>query len=235
MPRKLGFLLECDPGTTLGGSCLRDVKNMEQHLKTRCGFDTIHTFTTGGKYGQPANKFIDALKQFATSCDNADDNLIVVLVSGHGFQTPDRNGDETDGMDEMINIGSRTIIDDELNAVVLQFKCKAILLSDTCHSGTMFDLPFVTTDNGKMFIDKFRNTKTTMGNIISLSACSDQQLSMCDIGDLAGFGGSLTVSILEPNVLEDVVSFDTSRILKGYASIKNRVRKLNQQCVLSTT
>ncbi len=231
---KVGFLLECDPGTTLGGSCLRDVKNMESHLKLRCGFDTIHTFTTNNRYGQPAIKFTESLKQFVASTDNTPENSVVILVSGHGFSTSDRNGDESDGMDEMINIGSRTIIDDELYNIVSQLKCRAILLSDTCHSGTMFDMPFVTNDHAKTFIDKHHNTKANIGNIISLSACSDQQLSMCDIGDIAGFGGSLTVSVLEPGVLEDIVSFDAARILKGYTSIKERVHKLNQQCMLST-
>ena len=231
---KIGLLLECDPGTTLGGSCLRDVKNMETHLINRCKFDKVYAFTTSGRYGSSADQFIDALKQTRIEVEDHPDALVVVLISGHGYTTCDTNGDETDGQDEMISIGSRSIIDDELYSVVSQYECNMVLLSDTCHSGTMFDLPYVSNDDGRTFTNKLHEQKTQLGKVVSLSACSDQQLSMCDIGDVAGFGGSLTVSVLEPDILELIVSTDTASILKGYTLIKDRLLKLNQRCVLST-
>jgi hypothetical protein len=207
---------------------------METHLLNRCKFDKVLAFTTSGRHGSSASQFIDALKQTRIEVEDHPDALVVVLISGHGYTTYDANGDETDGQDEMITIGSRIIIDDELYSVVTQYKCNMVLLSDTCHSGTMFDLPFVSNDDGTTFNDKHNQQKTCIGKVVSLSACSDQQLSMCDIGDVAGFGGSLTVSVLEPGILELIVSTDTTSILKGYALVKDRLLKLNQRCVLST-
>jgi hypothetical protein len=60
------------------------------------------------------------------------------MISGHGYQKRD-DGDEKDGLDEYISY----ITDDELYNLLIKIKdkCKRIVcLTDTCHSGAMFDL-----------------------------------------------------------------------------------------------
>jgi hypothetical protein len=227
---KYAILLECDPGNTLGGSCIRDVRNMAEHLVNRCMFDShnIHVLTTNSPFqkamsekysGYPAKEFFNVIKNVKNISNEND--TIVFLISGHGYQTADRNGDETDGLDEMISIGFRNIIDDDIYVSIKDMKSKMILLSDTCHSGTMFDLPHV--------VNNLPNTK--LGNMISISACADAQLSMCDIGEKTGFGGSLTTSVLEDSVLEMLVSGNT---IDAFNLILARLRLLNQTAILST-
>ena len=225
---KYAILLECDPNNTLGGSCIRDVKNMSEHLISRCNFKQtdIHILTTNQSFQKsnsekyqihPANQFTDIVNSIKKkTCEH---DTIIILISGHGYQTQDTNRDENDGLDEMISIGSRNIIDDEIYILINDIKCKVIMLSDTCHSGSMFDLPN----------NDFRQKK--IGNLISISACSDSQLSMCDIGEKTGFGGSLTTSVLEDGILEVLINGD---IFVAFNKIRDRLHLLNQNAILSS-
>lgn len=221
------LLVECDPGTTLGGSCLRDVQNMATHLISRCQYKPDNIIITTTFCLSEDKKIKNVIYQQSKSFFNLFDEIleknpkkILVLLSGHGFSVKDHNGDEKDGQDEAIRI-ERIIIDDEIrNNIVQKAKqqnIKLILLSDTCHSGTMFDL----SDNNNILYDAF-----------SISACSDNQLSMCDVGETTGFGGSLTTAILNlPTALEDINNFTPE---KAYKNISNQLQKLNQKVIFSS-
>lgn len=228
---KYAILLECDPYNTLGGSCIRDVKNMADNLVKRCHFNTqnIHIATTNTSLlsqtypiypthsSNEIFKIISNIKDVSTK-----DDIIVLLISGHGYQTQDTNHDEIDGLDEMISIGSKNIIDDELFGLIKNIKSRVVMLSDTCHSGTLFDLPKTITNPTPL---------TNFGNLISISACTDGQLSMCDIGEKTGFGGSLTCSVLEDDTLEMLIDGD---IIGAFKKISTRLKLLNQNTILSS-
>ena len=73
---------------------------------------------------------------------------IVVYFSGHGTQVPDTSGDEADGQDEAwspSDIGRRSghfvneqVTDDEIAAAFRRLSGREVLLiSDSCHSGTL--------------------------------------------------------------------------------------------------
>jgi hypothetical protein len=81
-----------------------------------------------------------------------------------------------------------------------------VLIADTYHSGTMFDLPLIRA-GGRW--NNHTNRKLTIGSkALAVGGCTDSQFSMCDICNEIGFGGSLTVALLEcPNVLEEVIHF----------------------------
>jgi hypothetical protein len=224
------LLVECDPGNTLGGSCCRDVHNMATYLLEN-GIDSknIHILLTNlnkrkmdnVKYS-PTQKLLSILDDLELSVGDT----LIVLLSGHGYSTGDCNGDEVDGRDECINIG-QTIVDDTLyEKIVLKHNKSGInllLLSDTCHSGTMFDLPY---NSGLKSTRRLDDLKV---NAISVSACSDSQLSMCDIGNIAGFGGSLTVALLEyGNVFWELINMNYGKI----DTIFNRLKLLNQTGLL---
>lgn len=246
---KYAILIECDPGNTLGGSCWRDVKNMAIHLIDRCTFipKNIFILTTN----TPNNKnMIQGEKYQGINYKNArtdifktyedilkcDAEQIVILASGHGFSVRDNNNDEPDGKDEAINVG-RQIADDEFYSGIVNkcaSNCNLVLLSDTCHSGTMFDLNLVYDPNKKDWIKSTKRftDNNQKQNIISLSACSDSQLSMCDIGDVTGFGGSLTTAVLNlPNVLEDMINHQ--KIIEAYEKVQNSLKLLGQTVILS--
>ena len=88
--------------------------------------------------GELNSWFIDGTK--------ADDELLFYF-SGHGFQTPDQNGDEQDNQDEAIAAydalvkGSNVqnmISDDEIEEVFAKLSDRSVtMIIDSCHSGTL--------------------------------------------------------------------------------------------------
>ncbi|QKF94599.1 hypothetical protein QKU48_gp1141 [Fadolivirus algeromassiliense] len=235
---KFALLIECDPGNTLGGSCLRDIENMAKYLIVECDFKpyNIYLLTTNPSY-KPKNVNVNhmlSINMFHVfnEINKKNPGFMVILLSGHGFSVQDNNGDEIDGRDEAINIG-RQVLDDEIyNNIVVKLKCNALLLSDTCHSGTMFDLPYIYNYQSKSFIRQTKRNDQFNNKLLSLSACSDQQLSMCDVGDLTGFGGSLTTAVLNINdVLKNLINL--TNFDETYNSIQSRLSMLNQNLIMA--
>lgn len=69
---------------------------------------------------------------------------LVVYYIGHGTYTADTSGDEVDGQDECLLMMDGVIIDDDLYKAINKHKhpsSKLILLTDCCHSGTIYDVP----------------------------------------------------------------------------------------------
>ncbi len=79
---------------------------------------------------------------------------VFFFYAGHGFQAPDNNGDEQDGMDEVVTPfdtkiaiqGNKVILpdentfirDDKFNDFIAQLSGRrAVLMFDSCHSGTL--------------------------------------------------------------------------------------------------
>ena len=244
----LALLIECDPGQTLGGSCLRDVNNMAKSiLEFNKNNIQIVIFTTNlnkiPKFNNITYVDINNLSQTIQSLQNAPYEIVTVLISGHGYTIPDQDGDEISHMDDAIYTGKTYLSDDIIyDMIVKQLKCKnMLLLSDTCHSGTMFDLPYLLTDDIKGTFVKYTNRNDVLDKYaISISACSDQQLSMCDIGDKTGFGGSLTTALLNiDNCLAQltlgILSHSKQIILGEFSKIKYRLKMLNQIAQLESS
>nr|POF15037.1 metacaspase-1a [Quercus suber] len=75
--------------------------------------------------------------------------------SGHGGQTPDLDGDEEDGYDEVIYpVDFRQaghIVDDEMHRIMVQTLQPGVRLTaifDSCHSGSALDLPYIYSTQG---------------------------------------------------------------------------------------
>ena len=77
---------------------------------------------------------------------------LVFHFSGHGVQKLESNGDEADGYDEALcpvdfeDPRGGVILDDKINTTIVRplgrgVKLHAIM--DTCHSGTILDLPYL--------------------------------------------------------------------------------------------
>lgn len=169
----IAILIECDHSNTLGGSCSRDVIQVAKLLRDMCNVPTNNIAIIGGNrtkmlcksvfgaqagasmYLAPSDRGIltKALNQCLSHCHPT---TLYIHISGHGYQTSDdsKNGDEVDGLDEYIILGDSATTtgqrwrDDDLLAWlktnVLRQQIKAVLLTtDTCHSGTMWDLPYI--------------------------------------------------------------------------------------------
>lgn len=93
-------------------------------------------------------------------------NDLTIFYTGHGASIEDEDGDEDDGYDEVMLFDDGYVLDDELCKYLIRYAhgTRILLLTDCCHSGTMWDL-----DSGNM------GSRKLPPNIISISAAKDSQ------------------------------------------------------------
>jgi hypothetical protein len=89
-----------------------------------------------------------AMRWLVNGCDSGDS--LVFHFSGHGVQKLDMNDDEVDGYNEALCPvdfeQSGKILDDEINEMIVRPLGRGVKLHaivDTCHSGTILDLPYL--------------------------------------------------------------------------------------------
>ena len=142
---------------------------------------------------------VEALNALVTRAGWAD--RIVFQFSGHGTWVPDRSGDEADGRDEAMVMAGLSfgdlLTDDELQQIFsgLQYGTGALVLSDSCHSGTIskFNSPLSVARGKRKFISPIDlDTPLSFEKVIELekraasvprrtsgliSGCADQEYS----------------------------------------------------------
>jgi len=126
------------PGTHMDlAGCVNDAKAWAAELGAR-GFEVTQLLD------QQATKaaMVEGLRRVIGEAGAGD--LVVITFSGHGTYVPDMNGDEVDGLDEGlcphdIQTGGGALLDDELHELFAQRKAgvRLVLISDSCHSGTV--------------------------------------------------------------------------------------------------
>lgn len=122
-------------GSDLSG-CVNDANDWSAALTQR-GF-TVKKLLDAKATGANMRTGIGQLVSSAVSGD-----LVVIQYSGHGSYVPDTDGDEPDGVDEVLcphDIDSRgPLTDDELFDLFSARKpgVKVVMISDSCHSGSV--------------------------------------------------------------------------------------------------
>ncbi|KAF5312952.1 hypothetical protein D9619_003804 [Psilocybe cf. subviscida] len=120
--------------------------------------------------------------------DACQNDALFLHYSGHGGQTPDLDGDEADGFDEVIYPldfkAQGHITDDEMHEIMvspLPHGCRLTALFDACHSGTVLDLPYIYSPHGRLkgahVSPRWMQKKSTPADVISWSGCADEQTS----------------------------------------------------------
>lgn len=108
--------------------CDVDAKGVND-LLTKNGFSTKLFMNSAAKWG-PVKA---AIFESASSLQAGD--LLVVMISSHGGQLPDDNGDEKDGMDETLCMWDGQVRDDEVLKMIHQMPpIRLVLINDQCHS-----------------------------------------------------------------------------------------------------
>lgn len=139
-------------------------------------------------YKRPTKHNIQMAMQWLVQGVQPGDSL-VFHFSGHGLQQRNYTGDEIDGYDETLcpldYETAGTIVDDEINATLvrpLPYGARLHAIIDSCHSGTMLDLPFLCRMNrsGGYIWEDHRPPSgvfkgTSGGEVISFSGCDDNQ------------------------------------------------------------
>lgn len=112
--------------------CEKDAKAM-LNISSNIGYKPILLLTKQAT----STRLLSELK--AASMTLSNDDVLLVSYAGHGAQIPDKTGDEIDGYDETWCLYDRMLVDDELSNAWSNFKpgVKIIVISDSCHSGTV--------------------------------------------------------------------------------------------------
>lgn len=117
-----------------------DARSITEILKTRYDFEVKTLLNSEATRQEIINLFDEWLVQGTKPGD-----LVVFYYSGHGSQVPDFNGDESDGLDEVLlpydfqRIGGHNIIIDDEFGVMLRklVNREVVVIIDACHAGTM--------------------------------------------------------------------------------------------------
>lgn len=180
--------------------CINDALNIQQRLVQKGGFleRNIVLLTDDTTKKPTKNNILKAFADMLTAAQPGD--LLFFLYSGHGYRTRDTNGDEADGMDEMIvTLDLQGILDDELKQM-LQLRLKQgvtlVALFDSCFSGSVLDLRYQYLDS--LNYDKYTEypqEAETKGAVLMISGCTDQQTSADAVINQRA-GGAMTCSLL---------------------------------------
>ncbi|KAK3335222.1 Metacaspase-1A [Cercophora scortea] len=138
--------------------CINDTKNVSNFLIERYNYKRedmiILTDDQRDPVMQPTKANILRAMQWLVSGAQPNDSLFL-HYSGHGGQTDDLDGDEEDGHDEVIYpVDYETaghIVDDEIHFTVvkpLQAGVRLTAIFDSCHSGSVLDLPYLYSTKG---------------------------------------------------------------------------------------
>ncbi|ORX61218.1 Metacaspase Yca1 [Piromyces finnis] len=130
--------------------CINDVKNISQLFSKKYGFKQAVILTDDNqdpKKKPTYDNIVNAMKWLVKDAKSGDS--LVFHYSGHGGTVKDLDGDEIDGLDETILPCDYTengqIIDDEIYKLLVEplpKGCKLTAIFDSCHSGTIMDLPY---------------------------------------------------------------------------------------------
>jgi len=171
--------------------CANDAKNMRQFLMDVYGFrsqDILLLVDEGRASVRPTRKEMFNAMSWLTKGAHPHDSLFF-HYSGHGGQTPDKSGRESDGKDEVIfpvdfeQAGD--IVDNELHDALvppLPAGCRLTAIFDSCHSGTVLDLPYLHSAHGRLrgmthITRRAIQRGASPSDVICFAACKDDETS----------------------------------------------------------
>lgn len=138
--------------------CINDTRNVSAFLMERYSYKREDMVILTDDQNDPVLKPTKAniIRAMQWLVDGAQPNDALFLhYSGHGGQTEDLDGDEDDGYDEVIYPvdfkQAGHIVDDEIHNYVvkpLQAGVRLTAIFDSCHSGSVMDLPYIYSTKG---------------------------------------------------------------------------------------
>jgi len=177
------------PEIGLNGCCT-DAYNTKEMLLNRFGFlnENIIILTDDNisvtKESNTSN-IENSLNQLVDKT-NENAKLIIIFYSGHGTQNPDEIGGdfEIDGNDECWVLSDYKttgyFTDDKLRNLFLNRliqNVNVLIISDSCHSGSMADLSWTYNSSTKKVVNTKTKVDNLKPNIWQISGCMDSQYS----------------------------------------------------------
>lgn len=164
--------------------CIYDAMRIKNMLINSLGFSSEHIYILVDEKENATThyeikKILETLKN--KSLRTSDE--LWIYYSGHGNSVIDTNGDENDGKDSVIlpsdYMENGYISDDDLYEWLSDIQCKIILIFDSCHSGTIADLPwkFTYREPNDILIERERDIEMENKYVFTLSGSTDPQNS----------------------------------------------------------
>lgn len=213
--------------------CINDVMNVKRFLMTQWGYRDedilmLRDDTRNPRRMPTRKNMIEAMRWLVK--DARPHDSLFFHYSGHGGQIPDTNGDEIDGLNEVIYPvdykKAGVIVDDEMHIIMvkpLPAGCRLTAIFDSCHSGTALDLPYFYQTNGRLkgnqVAPKARGLKASSADVISFTACRDEQTSVDTVRKGVSVGAMSYA----------FVTSLTQKPLQSYQQLLRSVREVLQQ------
>jgi metacaspase-1 len=140
--------------------CINDARAVSAFLQDRFGYKEEDMVVLTDDQRDPRSiptraNIIKAMHWLVAGAQTND--TLFLHYSGHGGQTKDLDGDEDDGFDEVIYPvdfqQAGHIVDDEIHDIMVKPLMPGVRLTglfDSCHSGTVMDLPFLYSTKGAL-------------------------------------------------------------------------------------
>ncbi|KAI9322546.1 peptidase C14, caspase domain-containing protein [Dichotomocladium elegans] len=144
--------------------CINDVHNVKDFIVSFYGFSEQNMKILTDDQKDPTQtptraNILAALQWLVEGAEDGDSFFL--HYSGHGGFVEDDNGDEPDGFDETIfpvdfdqyEGTTGQIRDDDLHQILvlpLPAGCRLTAIFDSCHSGTVLDLPYIYSTKGEL-------------------------------------------------------------------------------------
>ncbi|KAG1854414.1 caspase domain-containing protein, partial [Suillus subalutaceus] len=170
--------------------CINDAHNVKRFLTSNWGYKNgdivmLVDDTNNSRQMPTRQNILDAMRWLVKDAHPHD--ALFFHYSGHGGQIPDQDGDEADGLDEVIYPvdykKAGLIVDDEMHRIMvksLPAGCRLTAIFDSCHSGTALG-KYIYHSNGRLkgnsTTPQFQAAKATNADVISFSGCRDDQTS----------------------------------------------------------
>lgn len=206
------------PSATLNG-CINDTILMKNTLTSLLGPGYVEMYHDDRDLENTSyDGIMNAIFRMSLRAIKEKYELVVIHYSGHGSQVKDTSGDEDDGLDEVIcpsDFLTMGQIKDDIIAYLLEgFPAftRVITIFDSCHSGTVTDLPFKWKSNVCTRV----NHNRMPAKIISISGCTDSQVSLD-----TGKGGLLTTNIVK-------ILSDPNKCMKTRLNVFQFMQTLNE-------
>lgn len=121
---------------------------------------------------------------------------LLFLISAHGYSESAagvRKQQELNGRSEYLRVGRTILYDYDLFSALydnMHLETRSLCLVDTCHSGTMLDLEYLSTDGGRTFKRSCQSLAVRPWSVC-ISACGDSECTGEDVSQYGGWGGKL--------------------------------------------
>jgi hypothetical protein len=175
-----------------GESSYRDAKHLM--AQTRLAWPGSQSFVfsdRAGDDGKHISNKVDLLREISKLVRKTSATSdILFCLSAHGYAHSNK---------QFVRIGVDRVFDHELHDALydpMHVSCLSLCLVDTCHSGSLMNLPFCSTD-GVHFLKDQNSPENVKPQSFCISACSDSELAGEDISDTYGWGGKLMCQFLD--------------------------------------